>query len=130
MIFFLIWALTMDSTLTPPGTPTRAHPRSPNKKKLMCPHAPKRIGKASPTKKSHGKNLMVLYCKNHLLDARIKFGYDSIDERFSFCVKRGNKEYKDCSVEEFCTYPLVLQQAVLKDSRERIERLEARLKNA
>lgn len=130
MIFFLIWALTMNSTLTPPGTPTRAHPRSPNKKKLVCPPAPGRISKASPTKKSHRKNLMVLYRKNLLLDARIKFGYDSIDKRFSFCVKRGDKKYKDCSVEEFCTYPRVLQLAVLKDSHERIERLDARLKNA
>ena len=130
MIFFLIWALTMDSTLTPPGTPTRAHPRSPNKKKLMCPPAPKRIGKASPTKKSHDGNLMALYREDHLLGARINFGYDSIDKRFSFCVIRGDKKYNDCSVEEFCTNPLVLQLAVLKDSHERIERLEARLKNA
>lgn len=129
MIFFLIWALTMDSTLTPPGTPTRAHPRSPNKK-LVCPPAPERVRNSSPTGKSHGENLMVLYRKDPLLDARINFGYDSIDEHFSFCVIHGDKKYKDCSVEEFCTYPRVLQLAVLKDSRERIERLEARLKNA
>jgi hypothetical protein len=96
----------------------------------VCHPKPKRIGKASPTKKSHGKNLMVLYRKNLLLDARLNFGYDSADKSLSFCVKRGDKKYKDCSVEEFCTYPRVLQLAVLKDSSERIERLEARLKNA
>ena len=129
MIFFLIWALIMDSTLTPPSTPTRVHPLSPNKK-LVCPHAPERVHNSSPTEKSHGENLMALYCKDPLLNARINFGYDSIDKRFSFCVIRGDKKYKDCSVEEFCTYPRVLQLAVLKDSRERIERLEARLKNA